>query len=268
MRFATTVVFAVTLSSLLGCDNSGLLLGQNDDSAYTIDTSDLGDAEVLVAYSGRLRLSDFYGETQWTLVSGDLPSGLGLGSDGSVTGTPTWVGRFSFTVQVTGDSLDGVDGEAEIGVIIGGAPVALGYDRDQTTSLTEDNGLMWDMWLRLDEAGEDQWSYTFDPGLYHAGADGVHNGGRGDDIRVGDVPIDEVEVVVGEWQAIDDAEDSPPEYQGMGTFQAGTDTGESDVQLEHTEYGTVDTRIFVTAPDWCPMGEHPGGGPNNPGVCA
>jgi hypothetical protein len=37
----------------------------------------------------------------WKLTSGALPNGLTLGSDGSLTGTPTRAGIFSFTVTVT-----------------------------------------------------------------------------------------------------------------------------------------------------------------------
>ena len=36
----------------------------------------------------------------WTITTGALPDGLTLGSDGSVSGTPTKAGGFSFTVQL------------------------------------------------------------------------------------------------------------------------------------------------------------------------
>jgi hypothetical protein len=36
----------------------------------------------------------------WTITTGALPDGLALGSDGSVSGTPTKAGGFSFTVQL------------------------------------------------------------------------------------------------------------------------------------------------------------------------
>ena len=38
---------------------------------------------------------------QWSLKAGNLPPGLTLGSDGSLTGMPTGVGAFMFTVMVT-----------------------------------------------------------------------------------------------------------------------------------------------------------------------
>lgn len=36
----------------------------------------------------------------WTITTGALPDGLSLGSDGSVSGTPTRAGGFSFTIQL------------------------------------------------------------------------------------------------------------------------------------------------------------------------
>ena len=36
----------------------------------------------------------------WSVVSGALPSGLALSSGGTISGTPTKVGGYTFTVQV------------------------------------------------------------------------------------------------------------------------------------------------------------------------
>jgi hypothetical protein len=38
---------------------------------------------------------------QWSIASGNLPPGLTLGTDGTLSGTPTSVGNFMFTVKVT-----------------------------------------------------------------------------------------------------------------------------------------------------------------------
>ena len=52
----------------------------------------------------------------WTLTSGALPAGLTLGSDGSVSGTPTSAGSFTFTIQAadSGSSSASVPGEISI----------------------------------------------------------------------------------------------------------------------------------------------------------
>lgn len=59
----------------------------------------------------------------WTVTSGALPGGLNLGADGSIMGTPSAAGTFSFTIQVAdhGDSTATVDGKISIA-----APLAAG----------------------------------------------------------------------------------------------------------------------------------------------
>ncbi|MBI5681846.1 MAG: putative Ig domain-containing protein [Deltaproteobacteria bacterium] len=41
----------------------------------------------------------------WTKTSGNLPSGLGLNATGTITGTPTQAGTYSFTIRVTDSGL-------------------------------------------------------------------------------------------------------------------------------------------------------------------
>jgi hypothetical protein len=52
----------------------------------------------------------------WSVASGALPGGLTLGSDGSVSGTPTGGGTFTFTIAVSdsGDSTAKADGKISI----------------------------------------------------------------------------------------------------------------------------------------------------------
>ena len=42
----------------------------------------------------------------WSLVAGGLPPGLSLGSDGTISGTPTRSGTYLFTVEVADDGGD------------------------------------------------------------------------------------------------------------------------------------------------------------------
>ena len=69
--------------------------------APTITTESLPDGEVGTAYSQPLIAT---GDTPitWT-VSGTLPAGLTLNSDGTITGTPTTEGTSTFTVTATND---------------------------------------------------------------------------------------------------------------------------------------------------------------------
>ena len=70
-----------------------------------ITTSSLVDGEVGVGYAAFLNASSCYNPFMWSLVSGSLPPGLQLNSDGEIHGTPSGGGTFSFTIQV----MDGVN---------------------------------------------------------------------------------------------------------------------------------------------------------------
>ena len=53
-----------------------------------------------VAYAGSLAVLGGTAPYAYSIVAGSLPPGVQLGSDGSLSGTPTVSGRFNFTVQV------------------------------------------------------------------------------------------------------------------------------------------------------------------------
>ncbi|WP_370680906.1 Ig-like domain-containing protein [Comamonas sp. GB3 AK4-5] len=61
----------------------------------------LPDGMVGAAYGQNLSASLGTAPYTYALVSGSLPGGLGLGSDGTLMGTPTASGSFSFTIQAT-----------------------------------------------------------------------------------------------------------------------------------------------------------------------
>ena len=117
---------------------------------------------------------------------------------------------------------------------------------------------MLDMWVRAAGGGEDQSKYTVDPGVYTDGANNLPEAGAGDDVRVGDLTADEVEITLGEWEFVSEwdhvPEDSPPSFDGALTFSAGADTGELPVTIS-SKYGTEETRLMVIPPDWCPQGQ-------------
>jgi len=73
--------------------------------------------EVGVAYAPvALTASGGVAPYTWTVSAGALPGGLTVGGDGSVSGTPTSAGTFTFTIQAadSGDSLAKVDGSIGI----------------------------------------------------------------------------------------------------------------------------------------------------------
>ena len=79
------------------------LLLSDQPAPLVITTQTLPDATVAVPYSASLEASGGRGAYTWSLVSGALPLGLTLNDDGSVTGTSTAQGTFTFTARVTDD---------------------------------------------------------------------------------------------------------------------------------------------------------------------
>jgi hypothetical protein len=65
-----------------------------------ITTTSLPSAQVAVPYSTALAAIDGVAPYKWTITSGVLPAGLTLASGGTVSGTPTTSGTFSFTAHV------------------------------------------------------------------------------------------------------------------------------------------------------------------------
>ncbi|MGB8771035.1 MAG: Ig domain-containing protein, partial [Candidatus Korobacteraceae bacterium] len=72
-------------------------------SPLSITTTSLPGGTISVPYSSTLMASGGEPPYSWTIVSGSgsLPPGLGLSSNGVISGTPTAVGMYNFTVQVT-----------------------------------------------------------------------------------------------------------------------------------------------------------------------
>jgi WD40 repeat protein len=69
-------------------------------SSIGITTLALPDGALGQPYSATLAAAGGTGNLTWTLSSGVLPPGLMLSANGAISGTPTAVGTFSFTVSV------------------------------------------------------------------------------------------------------------------------------------------------------------------------
>ena len=67
----------------------------------SVATTTLPNGEVTVAYSQTLAVSGGISPYTWTRSAGTLPGGLTLSAAGVISGTPTTVGTFNFTVRVT-----------------------------------------------------------------------------------------------------------------------------------------------------------------------
>jgi len=250
-----------------------------------LDVTGVGGADYDVPFTGQLSvvrvtksgsLDAYSGPAKYTLTGGVLPTGLTMNEAGAITGTPTWIGIYTAEVWVS--EMKGIDSFLEpLTIAVSGANVNafLGHERDQLTQLYWDQGgKLADMWTRAAGGGEDgMQTYTMLPGIYAPGPNGIAEGGANDDILIGDVTRDEVEVITGPWEEVDEVdpfelgggypsghynEGEPVAYDDVWTFTAGADTGEMAVTVSHPTYGWDETRILVVPPDWCPLGHQIG----------
>lgn len=75
-------------------------------TAPTITTTGLPAGKIGLAYSATVQVTGGTIPYAWRVTSGGLPPGLALGSStGTISGTPTKPGSFSFTIAVTDNAL-------------------------------------------------------------------------------------------------------------------------------------------------------------------
>jgi len=80
------------------------LSGVDLDLPLEIGTSVLSPAIENIAYSSSLDANFGVTPFTWVVISNSLPSGISLSTNGSITGTSSALGDYSFTVQVTDSS--------------------------------------------------------------------------------------------------------------------------------------------------------------------
>lgn len=256
---------------LLGCGGDGTFGGTDGDdvAGRPLDLRALSGAPVLVPYSAGIRVQGWAGDATFTLVDGDLPPGLELTAAGVLQGTPTWLGAWTVTVRATDLPFPDSLGPVTVEVVDDGT-VGLGFVHDQLNNMQDIGGppLMSRPWLRLGGGGEpDMDSWAIDAGLYAAGPDGVHELGYGDDVLVGAVPPSALVLSTLGWQGATPEwdTDDPATVQGL-VVSAHGDTGTLTAALQHPDWPTAEFEVIVVPPDWCPLGEHPGGA-WSPGQC-
>ncbi len=81
-------------------------------------TPGLTSGIVNVPYSGQLAASGGVAPYSWSLVSGDLPSGLSLNAAGAITGTPTSPGTSNFTVKASDAESPAQQSTAQLSITI------------------------------------------------------------------------------------------------------------------------------------------------------
>jgi hypothetical protein len=98
---ANTFNFTVKATNSVGSNTKPLSITVTTSAvAPTITTTTLPDGKTGTAYSAQLEATGT-GTIAWSLESGNLPNGLTVFSGGTISGTPTVIGTFNFTVQAT-----------------------------------------------------------------------------------------------------------------------------------------------------------------------
>jgi hypothetical protein len=96
-----------------------------------ISTTSLADGSVRKSYQATLWSTGGTGLTTWTVTSGTLPGGVTLGANGVLSGTPTAVGTFTFTVQAADAGWASNTATQSLSVTVGSREVVL-YASDAT----------------------------------------------------------------------------------------------------------------------------------------
>jgi hypothetical protein len=94
--------FTVVVSNSAGSvtSSAATLTVNAASTTLTISTAQLPGGTVAGGYSSTLAATGGTSPYSWSVLSGALPNGLALSSDGVVSGTPSLAGSFTFTAQV------------------------------------------------------------------------------------------------------------------------------------------------------------------------
>ncbi|MCL5667139.1 MAG: putative Ig domain-containing protein [Patescibacteria group bacterium] len=98
-----------------------LTITSASDQTAAITTATLANGTVNSPYSQTLQASGITGTKVWSMESGELPDGLDLDSEtGTISGTPTATGSYTFTVRVEDEASEEVYATKAFTIIITG----------------------------------------------------------------------------------------------------------------------------------------------------
>lgn len=227
-----------------------------------LDDSELPTAVEGSAYDGRVLVSGYDGDGVFSLALDSPPPGLALSEDGRVAGTPIELGTWDLWIRVQQMTIDDAFGCVQIEVRELPKDAFLGYVHDQRTFLTNEEGVQQDLWVRIAQGGEEGMdTVLLRPGLYRPGEDGLAQQGGGDDELIRLLDPDDVTIETDLW-VNGDAEPvlDPASHAGSGLFVAGVDTGTLPFTLSHPDFESIESKLQVVPPDWCPGGISAGPG--------
>ncbi|MGD0267831.1 MAG: putative Ig domain-containing protein, partial [Candidatus Sulfotelmatobacter sp.] len=101
---ATITATSVDDTAKSGTASVTITAGSSSPGPLSIATKSLPPATAGTAYASPLSAAGGKAPYNWSLASGTLPTGITVGSSGSLAGTTSQTGQFTFTVQVTDSS--------------------------------------------------------------------------------------------------------------------------------------------------------------------
>ena len=120
-------LFTVVLSNAIGSvtSNAATLNVNAVSATVQVTTTQLPGATWSGAYNAPLAASGGTTPYAWSLASGSLPNGLSLSSSGAISGTPSVLGSFPFTVQVKDAAAHTASSNLSINVVNPAVSVAI-----------------------------------------------------------------------------------------------------------------------------------------------
>jgi len=89
-------------------------------SPLAVSTTSLPNGTQFAAYNQSLAATGGAAPYYWTLLSGTLPAGLSLSSNGQISGAPTSIGTSNFVVQVTDSSVPAQNANQGLSIAVAG----------------------------------------------------------------------------------------------------------------------------------------------------
>ena len=188
------------------------------DEDPVIATAALPDGVLNEPYRAHLAVADDRPGT-WSLDSGAMPPGLGLGSSGAITGTPTTAGSYGITVRFTDSSNRSVTRALQLSVLAAPAPWP-------ATRITAGDGDTW----AFDMSGD---------GEHFAFSSGASNLTSGDDNGESDLFVADSS---GQILRIEDEDPYPGQHPSIshdGRFVAYADAGRAFLWDSTTQESTL-----------------------------
>lgn len=118
-----TVTITATDSSVPACRGSRIYTALVNCPVIGVQPDTVPNANLGVPYSQAFTGTGGSGMYTFTRISGTLPPGLTLTAAGTLSGTPTTVGTFNFTIQATDGA--GCPGSRPYSIVVGGAATAI-----------------------------------------------------------------------------------------------------------------------------------------------